>query len=408
MKKRHAKTVLFAKNFYLQQELRGIVDYAREHGWQLEMPQMFSLRSHIRNWRGDGYLTDTGSGVEPLHDAGVRVVGLSLDPVLKRFADGIVAPDNLRIGVVAAEYFLRRGHRNFAVCTDCYGRDRAFEERIAQDGFRAVRLSMPRYFRSPQTIDLLAGKLVRLPRPCAVFCNNDWEAAAIFNAAALARRKVPEEIALIGVGNEELLCTATEPRLSSVETRLYERGFFAARMLDRMMEEGPPVKPEQLLIAPAGVIERGSSNGFAVADIRLRRLLNLLEKNAARPVRIADLARRCHFGESTFYRRCVSALGVSPKRLLVELRLGLACSRLLDSDDTIAVIAEECGFPSSGALFEQFRQCYGCTPAEWRAGRKAELFQKNVKKSAESEEITMAGRKRAGRFPPSPAEFSFD
>ncbi|UKI33325.1 MAG: substrate-binding domain-containing protein [Lentisphaeria bacterium] len=238
MKKRHAKTVLFAKNFYLQQELRGIVDYAREHGWQLEMPQMFSLRSHIRNWRGDGYLTDTGSGVEPLHDAGVRVVGLSLDPVLKRFADGIVAPDNLRIGVVAAEYFLRRGHRNFAVCTDCYGRDRAFEERIAQDGFRAVRLSMPRYFRSPQTIDLLARKLVRLPRLCAVFCNNDWEAAAIFNAAALARRKVPEEIALIGVGNEELLCTATEPRLSSVETRLYERGFFAARMLDRMMEEG--------------------------------------------------------------------------------------------------------------------------------------------------------------------------
>ena len=370
MKKRHVKTVLFAKNFYLQQELRGIVDYAREHGWQLEMPQMFNLRSHIRNWRGDGYLTDTGSGVEPLHDAGGRVVGLSLDPLLKRVADGIVAPDNLRIGVVAAEYFLRRGHRNFAVCTDCYGRDRAFEERIAQDGFRAVRLSMPRYFRSPQTIDLLARKLVRLPRLCAVFCNNDWEAAAIFNAAALARRKVPEEIALIGVGNEELLCTATEPRLSSVETRLYERGFFAARMLDRMMEEGPPVKQEQLLIAPAGVIERGSSNGFAVADIRLRRLLNLLEKNAAGPVKITEFARRHHLCESTFYRRCVAELGISPKRLLAELRLGLASSRLLDSDDTVAAVAEECGFPSPGALFEEFQRKYGCTPSAWRSLRR--------------------------------------
>ena len=196
MKKRHAKTVLFAKNFYLQQELRGIVDYAREHGWQLEMPQMFSLRSHIRNWRGDGYLTDTGSGVEPLHDAGVRVVGLSLDPVLKRFADGIVAPDNLRIGVVAAEYFLRRGHRNFAVCTDCYGRDRAFEERIAQDGFRAVRLSMPRCFRSPRTLEQLARRIARLPRPCGVFCNNDWEATAVLNAAGLAPRQVPHRAIL--------------------------------------------------------------------------------------------------------------------------------------------------------------------------------------------------------------------
>ena len=62
-----------------------------------------------------------------MNDSWERVVGLTLDPEHKRFADGIVAPDNLRIGVVAAEYFLRRGHRNFAVCTDCYGRDRAFE-----------------------------------------------------------------------------------------------------------------------------------------------------------------------------------------------------------------------------------------------------------------------------------------
>lgn len=368
MKKRHAKTVLFAKNFYLQQELRGIVDYAREHGWRLEMPQMFGLRNHIRSWRGDGYLTDSGCEVEALHEAGVRVVGLSLDPVLRRLADGVVAPDNLRIGVVAAEYFLRRGHRHFAVCTDCYGRDRAFEERIAQDGFQAVRLSMPRCFRSPRTLEQLARRIARLPRPCGVFCNNDWEATAVLNAAGLAHRKVPEEIALIGVGNEELLCTATEPRLSSVETRLYERGVRAARMLDRMMEAGPPETPELILVPPSGVIERGSSNSFAVADVRLRRLLNLLEKSAAGPVQVADLARRGRLDESTFYRQCVAALGIPPKRLLLDLRLGMACSRLLDTDDTVAAIAEECGFPSPGALFEQFRRKYGCTPGRWRAG----------------------------------------
>ena len=136
------------------------------------------------------------------------------------------------------------------------------------------------------------------------------------------------------------------------------------------MEEGPPVKPEQLLIAPAGVIERGSSNGFAVADIRLRRLLNLLEKNAAGPVKITEFARRHHLCESTFYRRCVAELGLSPKRLLAELRLGLASSRLLDSDDTVAAVAEECGFPSPGALFEEFQRKYGCTPSEWRVRRR--------------------------------------
>lgn len=145
--KKAEKTVLFAKNFYLHQELRGIADYARDHGWRLEMPQMFDLKNHIRRWRGNGYLTDTGYEVEQLSGAGVRVVGLSLDPELKRCADGIVAPDNVRIGIVAAEYFLRRGYRHYAVCADCYGRDKAFEARISREGFHAERLSMPRFHR---------------------------------------------------------------------------------------------------------------------------------------------------------------------------------------------------------------------------------------------------------------------
>ncbi len=369
--KKSRKTVLFAKNFYLQQELRGIADYARGHGWQLEMPQMFGLQSHIRNWRGDGYLTDSGYEVERLHDAGVRVVGLSFDPALRTFADGIVGPDNARIGVVAAEYFLLRGHRNYAACIDCYGRDDAFDERISREGFHAVRLSMPRYYRSPLTLGNLARKLAELPRPCCVFCNNDWEAAAVFNAAGLARRKVPEDLSLVGVGNDELLCTTTDPQLSSIETRLYERGFRAAELLDQVIETGSAPQ-NHILIPPSGVIERGSSNFFAVADPRLRRILNYLEKNAARPLRISELARRFHASESTLYRQCVSELGISPKELLAGLRMSLARTRLLDTDDTVAAIAEECGFPSPGALFEQFRTRHGQTPAEWRArGRPA-------------------------------------
>lgn len=366
--KKAEKTVLFAKNFYLHQELRGIADYARDHGWRLEMPQMFDLKNHIRRWRGNGYLTDTGYEVERLSGAGVRVVGLSLDPELKRCADGIVAPDNVRIGIVAAEYFLRRGYRHYAVCADCYGRDKAFEARISREGFHAERLSMPRFHRSPLTLDKLARKLAGLPRPCGIFCNNDWEAAAVLNAAGLAHRKVPGDIAVIGVGNEELICAATSPQLSSIETRLYERGCRAAALLDRLMEEGEPGSREQqlILIPPSEVIERGSSNFFAVSDFRLRKILNHLEKNAAGPLRISSLARRFRISESTFYRQCMTELGVSPKELLAELRLSLARTRLLDTADTIAAIAEECGFPSAGALFEQFRQRHKLTPTEWR------------------------------------------
>lgn len=172
------KTVLYAKNFYLQQELRGIMDFARGHGWQLEIPQMYGLPGHVRNWRGAGLLTDTGYYTEKLHSEGVKIVGLSLDPKLVRNSDAIVGPDNRRIGEAVAEYYLARGYRNFAACEDVYGRDDAFAARVEREGFRAERIALPRYFRSPQALKRMAERLAQLPAPCALFCNNDWESVS--------------------------------------------------------------------------------------------------------------------------------------------------------------------------------------------------------------------------------------
>ncbi len=360
------KTVLFAKNFYLQQELRGIMEIARSRGWQLELPQMYGLPGHVRNWHGAGLLTDTGYYTEKLRNDGVKIVGLSLDPVLLRTAGAVVAPDNARIGVVAAEYFLRHGYRRFAVCEDCFGRDFAFERRIAAEGFRSVRISMPRYFRSTLALKRVMKKLSLLPTPCCIYCNNDWEASSILNAAGMAGIKVPEHLAVLGVGNEELICSTASPQISSLDTRLYERGRRAAEELDRLMEGGEP-RSTPILIPPGEVVERGSSSFYAVSDRMLRRILDHLRKHAASPLRVAALARRFRLGESTLYRLFQEELGVSPKEFLTGLRLELVRTRLRDTDDTIAVIAGECGFPSPGALFGVFRERYGCTPAQWRA-----------------------------------------
>ena len=266
------KTVLFAKNFYLQQELRGIMEVARSRGWQLELPQMYGLPGHVRNWHGAGLLTDTGYYTEKLRNEGVKIVGLSLDPVLLRTAGAVVAPDNARIGVAAAEYFLRHGYRRFAVCEDCFGRDLAFERRIAAEGVHAVRISMPRYFRSTLALKRVMERLSLLPTPCCIFCNNDWEASSVLNAAGMGGIKVPEHLAVLGVGNEELICSTASPQISSLDTRLYERGRRAAEELDRLMEGGDP-RSSPILIPPGEVVERGSSSFYAVSNRTLGRIL---------------------------------------------------------------------------------------------------------------------------------------
>lgn len=359
------KTVLYAKNFYLQQELRGIMDFARGHGWQLEIPQMYGLPGHVRNWRGAGLLTDTGYYTEKLHSAGVKIVGLSLDPKLVRNSDAIVGPDNRRIGETVAEYYLARGYRNFAACEDVYGRDDAFATRVEREGFRAERIALPRYFRSPQALKRMAEQLAQLPTPCALFCNNDWESVSALNAADLAGIPVPDGIAIVGVGNEELICTTSSPPLSSIETRLYLRGLRAAEELDRVMGGAPP-RDEPILVEPGQVVERASSDFFAVGDRQLRRMLEYLRKHAASPVQVAGLAHRFRMSESKIYRLFRNGIGLSPKEFLTDVRLNLARTRLVDSDDTIVTVATECGFPSPGALFELFRARYGQTPADWR------------------------------------------
>lgn len=365
--KNGGKIVLYAKNFCLAQELRGILDYARGHGWQLELPQMYGLSRHVRNWRGAGLLTDTASHTEQLHAEGVKIVALSLDPKLTAHADAVIAPDNRRIGEIAADYFLSRGHRNFAACRDVYGRDAAFASRLEPHGFSVRSIGMPRYCRSRRALEQLAAQLSRLPRPCALFCNNDWEAASALNAAGLAGIPVPEGLAMLGVGNEELICTTTSPRLSSLDTRLYLRGLRAAEELDRVMEGAAP-RERPILVAPDRVVERASSDFFAVEDRQLRKMLEHLRQRAASPIQVGELAHRFRMSESTARRLFRDGIGLSPKEFLTELRLNLARTRLIDSDDTVGAIASECGFPSAAALYDLFSRRYGETPSEWRNG----------------------------------------
>jgi len=98
-------------------------------------------------------------------------------------------------------------------------------------------------------------------------------------------------------------------------------------------------------------------------------MIGFLRKRAPSPVRTEELSRRFRISESTVYRLFRDGLGGSPKEFLTELRLTLARTRLLDSNDTVGTVAAECGFPSATALFELFRARYRQTPTEWRAAK---------------------------------------
>ncbi len=356
------KTVLCALNYYTLREMRGIIDYAGTAGWHLEIPEALYLKETLRRWTGDGIITDI-----PL-ERRYKTQGIKTVSILRyntgQYADCFVLPDNRELGRKAAEYFLRHGYRNFVVCSEPLGRDHGFEQEINLHGHQVVRVGP--FTQAGTPFKEFEGVFEKIKCPCGVFCNNDLVAVRFLNAALAHGLRVPEDVAVLGVGNEELYCRATNPPLSSINSRLYERGRRAALELDRLFQGGPATA-EPILIAPADVIERGSTNFYAVDNSQVREMINYVLANAAGPLNISDLSGLFYKTESAIYRCFLKALGVTPKDFLTEVRLTLARNRLIETNDKLTVIAEECGFPNDGAMYAAFRKHCGQTPLEWRS-----------------------------------------
>ncbi len=373
MKKNSPKTVLLAKNFLSMPEIRGILDYARSRQWILRVPRMLNLAREIENWHGDGVITDNEFALKELKERGVAIVGTTdLPGGLLRHADVVVAPDDDRIGTMAADYFIRRGYRNF-VCAALNFRRQSFLRRLAESGHRAVTIDFGLDFRPDRHEEELEQILRNTPRPFCVFCDNDFDAAIVADATLSTKLRIPEEVAILGVGNESFFSNPSALALSSVDSRLYERAFYAAGRMEALIDGQLPRReqndnrPSVFRFAPSGILERESTDFYAIETPRLRKMVRFLRANASsQQFRVSELAAKFLLTESTVYREFRAWFGISPKQFLLEERLHMAQRELADTDDTLLAIADNCGFPGPGALHYAFKRKFGCSPNEWR------------------------------------------
>ncbi|PWM88134.1 MAG: hypothetical protein DBX90_01480 [Lentisphaerae bacterium] len=366
------KTVLLALAWHLEKLTQGIADYARAHNWHLLIHRGGELREILRRWRGNGIISSfwnayTDSATEEVLAArswdATRMV--SLVPIRNpRIPCRVVREDDYAIGTLAAEYFLGTGHRNYAVYSDSV-RMTGFRDRLRRSGFACCDLS-PYRAAEREEAELL-GWLRELPKPCAVFCENDWDAAELLNTAFWGKIAVPDELAILGVGNDELVCMAASVSLSSVDSRLYELGQLAAAELDKLIDgtEAPEgalfLKPEPL------VVERRSTDFYAVENPELIRMIEYFRNHACEPFSVAEAARRFHTSESALYKLFVRNLKISPKQFVLEQRLRNACSYLkMERAWPMEEVARRAGFPTACAMFSIFQKRFGTSPGNWR------------------------------------------
>jgi LacI family transcriptional regulator len=207
--------------------------------------------------------------------------------------------------------------------------------------------------------------LARLPKPLAVFASRDDEAAEVLEACLAASIPVPEQVAVLGVDNTDTICDCLCVPLSSVDSNLEQVGYEGAALLDRLMSHRA-VAEKHIEIAPAGIVERRSTDASAVEQPRVRQALQFIQENCHLPIGVLDIARAVGLSRSGLEKVFRDAFVRSPGQQLRRIRLERAKKMLAESDAIIAAVGAATGFQSSHHFCRAFREQLGVTPGQYR------------------------------------------
>ncbi|MEX0741169.1 MAG: DNA-binding transcriptional regulator, partial [Phycisphaeraceae bacterium] len=279
------------------------------------------------------------------------------------------------VGRVAAEHLIDRGFRNFAYCGMprtafnpwSQGRCEAFSQRIAEKGHTCHtytgRHQTPRQWESLQKD--LTDWIKTLPLPVGLMACNDARARHVLEACRRAELRVPEDVAVLGVDNDEMMCELSSPPLSSVIQATDRVGYQAALMLDKLMD-GQTLEQRVVEVSPLGVATRHSTDVLAVQDAKVAEAIALIRDRACEPLQVRDVLAHAGLSRATLEVRFKRVLGRTIHSEIQRVQIATASELLAMTDVPIKTVAERVGFKYVQYLTTVFRRATGYTPAAFR------------------------------------------
>jgi LacI family transcriptional regulator len=285
-----------------------------------------------------------------------------------------VCPDSHQAGRMAAEHLLERGFQQYAfvgVGGDypwSERRGRGFAERLAEAGLSGHVFPVPRtapagHWAREQAV--LGQWLRRLPKPVGVLACDDDRGRQVLEACRGAGLQVPDDVAVVGVDNDELLCELSDPPLSSVALGTEKAGYEAAALLSGLMS-GRIGQSRRILVEPTHVVTRYSTDILAMGDRSVAVALRFIRDHANRPIGVVDVVRQVGGSRRTLELRFQQVLGRSINRELQQARLERAKRLLIETDLPVVDVAAAAGFNSSNYLIRFFRRELGLSPRAYR------------------------------------------
>lgn len=367
--------------------IRGVFKYARHNGdWRIDLvfgtPNEFSAPD-LSKWRGTGAIGRIRDEQTENFFLRSELPLVLIDPSERFcredspfFGCSSVDCDSAAVGKAAAEHMIGLGFENYAFVGDRAGSDwsaargRAFCDEITRRGLNCeVYLNEPTEKRRADEAEekRLTKFLKGLRTPFGLFAANDWRGVQTLRICRRIGLRVPFDVAVLGVDNDELLCRTARPELSSVGLDSEWAGYEAARILDEQTR-GVSSEKETAKYGPTGIVVRGSTRrGGELKNPKVIEALDFIRINAGLGIGVGDVAKRVGLSRQWIEKLFRNERGRAIYEEIQRVRMKTVVQMVVETDLPIGEIGVRCGFVDGNRLGVLFQKRFGASPTEFRA-----------------------------------------
>ena len=362
--------------------LKGIVAYSRcKEQWAIcRMPPSYKAQIGIpgvvkfaKDWGADAVIGQ----FEETDDVGLFAkngIAAVAQDFKKRFTTiPNITADYIGTGRMAARFYIDRGFRNFGFFGFnhvCWSDERleGFRKEVEEAGFGDSF-----YPYNMQDIDHLwyyerdrmAEWLRMIPKPIGIMACDDNQGNNLIEACHSAGVRIPAEVSVIGVDDDELLCSLGSTTLSSIHVDIEDGGWKAAELIERMVNfPGAPV--EDVVLKPVKIVGRMSTAAFATDDAQIQKAVQFIHKNYQKKISVKDVTAEVALSRRLLERRFKIVTGQTIYQYITDLKIKHFAEMLLTTGDQVINIALSLGENDTKSISRRFKQIYGCSPNEWR------------------------------------------
>jgi len=363
--------------------IRGIMEYAHFRGnWsfyrykpRFRTPpftynQTDNILERLQEFDADGIIGYIPNEKKLISSIRIKKFPAVALPIQKPIEGFINILQSEKVGVTGAKHLHERGFKHFAFCgmLDYWSdvRQKGFCRYIELAGHVVKKYTLSGDRKKKENeLDQIASWLNILPKPVGIMASNDERSADLVQACQLIDLKIPEQTAILGVDNDEMICGLSNPRLSSIKLNFENVGYQAAKILDDLIsgQKGIIIEP---VFHPIGVVTRQSTDMLAIEDEHVASAVRFISNNARRNIHVQDVVDNSTLSIRALQQRFKKSLGKGINQEIRRLRIRQFADMLLKTNLTVYQIAGELEIDDVNHISRLFKKEMGITPIEYR------------------------------------------